>query len=190
MAAERGMSTLAVALDEFQQALHFFLCADADTHEAGTDVLRTIAKKDALRVQLLAQFRTPGAEIGQNEISGAGKSLYVELMQLFFKPGAGAQYVFHVGLHGAGVADGRFRGGQRGYVDGEGSRGTAKDRERFRAGDDGAEAKSRESRGFRKCTRYEKLRVLADQRHYGDAGEFGVGFVDDDGCVSGCFQNG
>src|SRR5580658_303854 len=77
MAADRGMITLPVSLDQFQQAFHFFLCADADAHEASANVFRAIAQQDALFQQLRTHFRSSRTEIGQKKIAGARIGLYV-----------------------------------------------------------------------------------------------------------------
>ena len=87
------------------------------------------------------------------------------------------------------ISDGGFRGRQRGYVDRERRRSAAKDRERFYAGDDGAEAKPRESRGLGKRSRHEQLRVLVDPWNDRETRKLGVGFIDNDGSVRGGFQN-
>ena len=100
--------------------------------------------------QLRAHFRSAGTEIGQKKIARARVGLYVQSLEFLFEPPARTQYVLDVELHRSGIADSRFRSSQCGYVDGEGSSGAAKNSERFRAGDDGSKAKSRESRGFEK----------------------------------------
>src|SRR5579872_535000 len=188
MLADRGMC-LPVALDEFQEALHFFLCADGDANHAGACVFCTIAEENAFFLKLQAHLRPAGAEIREEKIAGAGIGLYVEFVKFVFKPLSRAQNVFNIELHRSRVADSRLGGGQRGYVDGERGRGAAKDRERFRARDHSSEAEAGEAGGLGKSSRDEELGVLVDPRHSGHAGKFGVGFIDNDGSVCGCFQN-
>src|SRR5579864_4190249 len=188
MLADRGMC-LPVALDEFQQALHFFLCADGDANHAGAYIFSTIAEEHAFFLKLRAHFRPAGAEIREEKIAGAGIGLYVKFVKFVFKPLSGAQNVFNVELHRSRVADSCLGGGQRGYVDGERGRGASKDRERFRARDHGSEAEAGEAGGLGKSSRDEELGVLVDPWHNGDAGKFGVGFIDNDGSVCGSFQN-
>src|ERR1700675_3092618 len=144
MVATRLMR-LPVTLDKFQQALHFFLRADADANHAGTDIFRTITKQNTCCLQFPAHFRAARTEIGQKEIPSARIGLYAEFVKLLFEPTSRPQDVFYVELHGLGISDGRFRSRQRGDVHWERGRRAAKDRERFGAGDNRAEAKAGES---------------------------------------------
>lgn len=180
---------LSEALDELEQALHLFLCANADADETWADVLGAVAEENAACVKLLTHLRAAGAEISEEKISGARKGFYVEFAKFFFEPGAGAKNVFDVALHYFGVANGGFGSRERGYVDGKWSCGAPKDRERFSAGDDGSEAKTGESSGFREGAGNEEMRVLIYPQNDGDAGKFGVGLVEDDGGVRGGLQN-
>ena len=136
-----------------------------------------------LGLKLRAHLGAAGAEVGQEEIGGAGPGLHVEFVEFSFEPGARAEDVFDVALHGLRIANGGFGGGERGDVDGKGRGSAAKNVERIRVGDDGAKAQAGEAGSFGERAGHEEVRILPDERDDRDARKFGVGFVENDGGV-------
>src|SRR5580693_749052 len=132
--AVRGIRGLASAgfleaLDQFQEPLHLLLRADADADVTGRDV-PTVAHDNLLFCEKWDQIVAIRAKINQHKVSGARVGLVAELVQLFNEPRPQTKNVFHVALHGFGIADSRFGGNQCGEIDREGGSCTPKNGER------------------------------------------------------------
>ncbi len=83
----------------WSSALHFVLCADGDADVAGGDV-SAVAEDDFVFGHGGDEIGTDFAKIDEDEISRAGIGLEAELVEFGFEPGAEAEDVFHVALHG------------------------------------------------------------------------------------------
>src|SRR5580704_5348289 len=117
------------ALDQVQEPFHLLLRADADADVTGRDV-PTVAHDNLLFCEKWDQIVAIRAKINQHKVSGARVGLVAELVQLFNEPRPQTKNVFHVALHGFGIADSRFGGNQCGEIDREGGSCTPKNGER------------------------------------------------------------
>ena len=123
--------------------------ADADANEAGANVLRALANKNAFAFELREKRGTGGSKVGQKKISGARKGFDTEMLQFCGEPFARTHERFarscrivlpSLSAASAATSAARFTG----------NGGTARRRmaSEVSVRDDGAEPKCGETGGF------------------------------------------
>src|ERR1700733_8929995 len=89
--------TFVEALDQFEKAPHLLLRADGDADVTWGDVF-AVAENDSLFGEIGDQTGAGGAEIDEDEISGAWVGVEAEFVEFGFKPRAEAENIFNVAL--------------------------------------------------------------------------------------------
>src|SRR5262249_54501494 len=109
----RGILFLASAalsekkLNELEQALHFFLRANADANMARSDV-SAITENDFVSSHSGDEIGTGFAKIDENKISGARVGVEAKLVQFLLEPRAQAKNALYIPLHGFAVGNRRL----------------------------------------------------------------------------------
>ena len=176
-----GHGDLSVLLPEqAKKFVEFGLCANGDASETGAEIFAAFADEDVVTGEFAEEGWTSSAKIGEQEICGGGEDADPLSSQFGGEPCAAAPRGGNVTGDGFALLAGGNGGDERGHVDGIRRHGAADHRERSGVGNDGAKTESGQSRGLGESARNKKMRVLAGERNGVNAGEFGIGLVEND----------